>query len=157
MTQLNDLWKREIKASDVIVDGLFKGVVAGLVMGVYLGLAGFIYGESPLSVLGRFDPAGDGQPLVGLLAHLAVSAIYGAMFGLISLTVSRLFRMPAWLPVALGAAYGLLLVAVAWFVLLPGMGSPLLGIPLLHFSLGHLVYGLVLGWLAVRAGFVREQ
>src|SRR3990170_208705 len=71
MTNIDGMLKREIKASDAVVDGLFRGALAGLGMSVYLALAGLAYGESPLGVLGRFDPAAGGQPLVGLLAHLA--------------------------------------------------------------------------------------
>ena len=71
----NEMLRREIKASDAVVDGLFRGLLAGLGMGAYLVLAALTDGESPLGVLGRFDPAGSGQPLVGLLAHLAVSEI----------------------------------------------------------------------------------
>jgi len=151
MTKVNSMFRREIKASDVIVDGLFRGVLAGLAMLVYLALASLTYGESPLGVMGRFDPAGSGGALVGLLAHLAVSGIYGALFGLLSLLVLRREGLPSWLPLALGAAFGLLLFAAAWFVLLPGVDSPLLGIPILHFSLGHLVYGLILGFFASKS------
>ena len=151
MTNIDGMLKREIKASDAVVDGLFRGVLAGLGMGVYLALAGLAYGESPLGVLGRFDPAAGGQPLVGLLAHLAVSAIYGALFGLLSLLFLRRSSLPGWTPLALGGVYGLLLFAVAWFALLPGVDSPLLGIPPLHFGLGHLLYGLALGWLVWRS------
>jgi len=53
MTNIDGMLKREIKASDAVVDGLFRGVLAGLGMGVYLALAGLAYGESPLGVLGR--------------------------------------------------------------------------------------------------------
>ena len=130
MTNIDGMLKREIKASDAVVDGLFRGVLAGLGMGVYLAI---------------------GQPLVGLLAHLAVSGIYGALFGLLSLLVLRRAGLPGWTPLALGGVYGLLLFAVAWFALLPGVDSPLLGIPPLHFGLGHLLYGLALGWLVRRS------
>lgn len=148
MTNINGMLRREIKASDAIVDGLFRGLIAGLVMILYLALAGLTYGDLPLGVVARFDPAGGERPLVGLLAHLAVSGIYSALFGLLSIPVLRRASRPAWAPLALGAGYGLLLALVAHYVLLPGVESPLLGIPLLHFSLGHLVYGLILGIFA---------
>lgn len=151
MTQLNGMLRREIKASDAIVDGLFRGVVAGLAMLVVLALAGLTYGDSPLGVVARFDPAGGEGALVGLLAHLAVSGIYGALFGLLSIPVLRRASRPAWAPLALGAVYGLLLALVAHYVLLPGVESPLLGIPMLQFSLGHLLYGLILGFFASKS------
>jgi hypothetical protein len=51
-----------------------------------------------------------------------------------------------------GAAYGLLLLAVAKVVVLPAAGSPLVEIPTLHFAVAHVIYGIVLGYLSERIG-----
>jgi hypothetical protein len=68
---------------DSAVDGLFGGAIAGILMAVYLVIAGLFNREGPGTVLGRFTPSGDGSPFLGTLAHLAVSAVYGAIFALI--------------------------------------------------------------------------
>ena len=65
---------------DSAVDGLFGGAIAGILMAVYLVIAGLFNGEDPGTVLGRFTPSGDGSSLLGAAAHLAVSAVYGAIF-----------------------------------------------------------------------------
>ena len=67
-------------------------------------------------------------------------------------------RVPVW---ALGTAYGLLLLAVAWLVILPGTGALVREVPLLHLTLAHLLYGVALlygatgstAFVAMRAGF----
>jgi hypothetical protein len=78
---------------------------------------------------------------------MAVSAIYGAMFGLVAQTINR--RIPPWLS---GLIYGLLLYSLARFILLPQMGSPLMEIPASHFAAAHVIYGLILGVLTSRKG-----
>jgi uncharacterized membrane protein YagU involved in acid resistance len=79
-------------------------------------------------MLGRFDPGAAASPLVGGLAHLAMSAIYGILFALSwRLLLSRwLGRVPLWLT---GLAYGLILLLAATAVGLPLSDSPLKEIP----------------------------
>jgi hypothetical protein len=63
---------------------------------------------------------------------------------LIFLTPGRLLaRLPGWL---VGLVYGLLLLALAMNVLLPGLRSALQEMPWGVLAVGHLVYGVVLGW-----------
>ena len=137
---------------DSAVDGLFGGAIAGFIMGIYLVIAGLINGDGPGTVIGRFTPSGDGSPLVGALGHLAVSAVYGAIFALLLGQVGRirpsLLRF-SWL---LGAVFGLGLWLAAEFIILPAVDSPLQLIPPIHFALSHLIYGLVLGAAVSRAG-----
>ena len=85
------------------------------------------------------------NPVTGALSHLAVSSIYGALFGVLSLPLGK--RVPLWLA---GVAYGLVLYVIARVAILPGTGSPLLEIPSLIFAAAHLFYGGVLGWLQGR-------
>jgi hypothetical protein len=130
---------------DSAVDGLFGGAIAGILMAVYLVIAGLINGEDPGMVLGRFTPSGDGSSLLGAAAHLAVSAVYGAIFALILGQMGRLrpsLLRFSWL---LGAAYGIGLWLAAEFVILPAVDSPLQLVPRIHFALSHLVFGLALG------------
>lgn len=133
---------------EAAVEGLLAGGVAGLVMAVYLLAAVGLSGEGPTTLLARFDGSGNGLPLAGALNHLAVSAVYGALFGgLRHLIPFR--RNDSRLSVLCGLAYGLGLLGLALGVLLPA-ASPLRAIAPVHFGLAHVVYGLVLGWLTGR-------
>ena len=134
------------KVGDTAVDGLLAGILGGLAMAVYLILSGFFNGLSPAEALGRFDPSLQGAWLPGIVAHLAVSAVYGVIFALLfALPVRRwpALRRFGWLA---GLAYGLMLLAMARGVLLPAAGSPLLQFGTVHFALAHAFYGAVLGY-----------
>lgn len=131
---------------DTAVDGLLAGILAGLAMAVYLILSGYFNGISPAATLGRFDPSQQGGWLPGVLAHLAVSAVYGVIFALLfALPVRRrpALRRFGWL---FGLGYGLILLGLARGVLLPVAGSPLLQIGILHLTLAHALYGALLGY-----------
>ena len=135
---------------DAAVDGLWPGLAGGLVMIVYLIVAGLLMGEEPLAVLGYFRPD-EGLPAVaGLGTHLAVSAVHGMVFGLLTAVFSR-FRpsvVPWW---AVGAIYGLLLWLMAALVIIPSGLSELGEIGTFHFLVGHLMFGVVMGWMVGRA------
>jgi hypothetical protein len=153
MTDTKGIIDREISASDAAIDGLLSGVQAGLVMATYLVLTGWLGGGDPLARLSLFAPDPKSGPLVGLLAHLAVSAIYGVLFGV---GYAGLLRRPTynpspWLHALIGALYGLLLLLAAWTLILPATGSQLQQIPFVHLVIGHLLYGALLGWLLYRS------
>lgn len=150
MRESKQVLYRARKRSDVTLDGLFGGLAGGAMMVVYLVLWGWMGGEPPQTVLGLFDPNQLGVPLTGLLTHLAISAVYGILFGLIWWALHRVlaFRVTAWLA---GVAYGLALLTVAKAVILPLSGTPLAEIPTLHFALAHMLYGAVLGFVCERA------
>ena len=138
---------RKKTIGDVAVDGLLAGMAGGLVMGVVLVLLGFLDGTGPLATLGRFDPANGGSAAVGGLLHLAVSGIYGAFFAIGYHILSR--RWPGinrygWL---LGAIFGVGLWLAAQYIFLPGLNSALADLAPSFFALGHLVYGVVIGYL----------
>lgn len=136
--------------TDAVIDGLLSGLAAGLAMLAYLLVTGLIDGNSLLSVINLFYPAGqDIRPLASVLLHLGVSSIYGVLYGLILRSVlSRVAaRVPAWL---LGMVYGLLLYLLAHYLLLPGSGSALQQLPPWQFASAHLLYGAVLGILFAR-------
>jgi hypothetical protein len=139
------------KMSDAALDGLFGGLAGGVAMAIYLVLWGVTAGQGPGAVLGMFDPNERGVALTGALTHLAVSAVYGILFGLIWWSLRRVLRLgvPSWL---VGALYGLALLLVAKLVVLPAGGSALAEIPALHFALAHVIYGALLGWLGERIG-----
>jgi hypothetical protein len=149
MTRTQPILRKESSTGDAAVDGLCSGIVAGTAMGLYLVLIGLLIGQGPAVVLGRFDPAGGASPLTGALAHLAVSGVYGVLFGLAGYVAARWRRLPVWLA---GLGYGLVLLflAEALIMRLPGTGSALRETPLVHLAAGHLLYGLTLGLLMDR-------
>ena len=136
---------------DAAVEGLLAGFAAGVFMALYLVLTGLVSGSAPAQTLARFNPGSSDSPLSGALMHMAVSGVYGALYGILYQNILRhLFRnrVPGWLA---GAAYGIVLFVFATIVLLPGNNSPLREIPALQFGIAHLLYGLVLGALTDRA------
>ncbi len=132
--------KRNSKSGDAAVDGLLGGLAGGVAMALFLVITGLIGGEGAADILGRFAPSGGADPLVGALAHLAVSAIYGAVFGV--LTIPFRGRVPGWLA---GLVYGLALYGVTQ-IIISGAGAALRGFAPVNFALAHVIYGLVLGW-----------
>ncbi len=137
---------KRVAAGDAAVDGLLSGLGAGLVMAAYLVVVGLLRSEGPGVMLARFSAGAAISPWMGLLSHLAVSAMYGVVFGLLSRWILRRWSRTSagWIA---GLLYGTLLFLVAELVILPGTGSPLSAIPPLHFAIAHLLYGLVLGSL----------
>lgn len=75
---------RRVKPTgDYAVDGLFAGFWAGAAMAIFLALVGLVDGRPPLETIAYFDPTAAGSWLTGAFSHLAVSAIYGLVFGLL--------------------------------------------------------------------------
>jgi hypothetical protein len=126
--------------SEMAVEGLFAGVLAGVAMLLYLLASGLFSGEAAGVMLGRLSIQTPPDPLQGALLHLAVSTIYGMLFGVVQALLGR--RLSA---MGLALLYVLAIYLLARFVLLPGAESKLLDIAPVHFALAHLVYGLVLG------------
>lgn len=143
MTQSKDISIRKHGAGDAVVDGLLRGIAAGLAMAAVLVIIELLQGQSAGITLGRFGLNGPATPLAGLLGHLAVAAVYGGVWGFVWLVVQRWLPVPAWLA---GLVYGLALFAVGQ-VLLRAAGSPLLELSTLSLVLPHAVYGLALGLL----------
>lgn len=141
---------RKRTIGDVVVDGLLAGLPAGVVMGLFLIVAGLVSGARPGQTLGRFDPTGSGSPVTGTLMHLAVSGLYGVGLALIvHILGGRLanWRRYGWL---LGTAYGLMVWLVARFMLLPSLGIALTDLSTAQLIPAHLIYGALLGYLLGR-------
>ena len=149
MADSKGLTQKETTLGDAAVDGLLAGGGAGVLMAAYLIVAGLAVGEGLTVILGRFDPGGTASPVVGALTHLAVSGIYGALFGIGWRIVPRGWR-GRWTGLGAGLGYGLALFGVAVALLLPATTSPLSEIPALHFAAAHALYGLALGRLMAR-------
>jgi len=133
-------------AGDAAVSGLFNGLLAGIAMGFYLVFAGLVDGQGLTGYLAYFGLGKTQSPLAGLLLHLAISGIYGVIYGAVRhwVGLDHNHLLPRWL---VGMVYGLLTWVLAVYLILPGIGSSLVAIPTLHFILAHLVYGLALGFL----------
>ena len=100
----------------------------------------------------RFAAAAVGNPaLIGLLTHLATSAVYGALFGVLwylarpgRFTTHR--RLAGLLS---GLVYGGFLLLAAR-VLTGAGGDGLFGFGAGHVAVAHLLYGGLLGWVSQR-------
>jgi hypothetical protein len=143
MTNLRSAAGRS-SAGDAAVEGLLAGLAAGAAMAVYLTVTALVGGDGLATMFRRMTPDGQGAPLLGLLIHHAISATYGALYGLLT----RLLRRHGPVP---GLLYGLLLWLLADRFFLPSAGSPLQALLPSHFLVAHLVFGLALGFLTRRA------
>lgn len=145
--------QKELSSGDTAIDGLFGGVLAGITMALFLVGVGLTAGDGPGEVLVRFAPGGAQSPLSGLIAHLAVSGIYGALFGSGWQLAGRgwISSASAWIAGLSGGLYGLALLLLAQATLLPAAGAALKEFAPLHFSLAHLTFGVVLGVLTNRS------
>jgi len=132
-------------ASDAAVDGLIAGLAAGSAMILLMVTAGFAARLSPFQILTSFGAGQAATPLGGMLVHLSVSAIYGALFGLLLYFIPTplVRRVPVWL---IGLLYAAVLLFFALGLILPEFSSPLANLPVWLLSFGHAAYGLVLGW-----------
>lgn len=150
MADIGTLHNEKMTAGDSAVNGLLSGILAGAAMTAYLIVALGVSGESPADVLNRFGSAeGATSPLIGAVSHLAMSAIYGALFSLIWRWIARRSHRRG-LALLGGLMYAGFIFAIAELILLPAVGSPLLDIPL-HFGIGHAIYGVTLGLLVKRS------
>ncbi|MBK8902387.1 MAG: hypothetical protein IPM53_14465 [Anaerolineaceae bacterium] len=140
MTKIN-LVRTEKAWGDTAVDGLLAGLMGGVLMTLFLALVGWAGGAPPQATVALFDPAQTGNWLSGLLAHLAVSAIYGLVLALLLRGVGRIRPSLAKATWLWGAGYALLLWGLATAV-----ASPLEQIPTWEFGLAHLLYGLAAGY-----------
>ena len=142
---------------DVIgLGGALAGLAGGLAMAVVAALiaagmgqdiwheskriAAIVYGPAALAGSG-FDP---GPVLVGTLIHLVVSALLGAIFGIVTRRWLHL-TSDFGTPVLAGLIYGLLIWLVAYFVVLPLLNPALLEVYAPAFIIQHVVYGVVMG------------
>jgi hypothetical protein len=148
MTGNKWLTSRKVTTTDAALDGLFSGVVAGLAMTSYLAVWGLVAGEGPGTVLSYFASDSGDRPLVGALTQLAVSGVYGILFG-VGRQFARRFRYS--LPTTIsGVAYSLALLILSRMMIASNTTSPLLQVPLIHFALAHVIYGLILARMIVR-------
>lgn len=152
--------KRAFKSGttgDAAVEGLLDGIFAGLAMAVSIVLVELVAGVSPLTVLGYFDMSSNivrsgASPFIGLFTHVAVAGVYGVGFGVLALHLTRTLgaRMNSGTWALLGVLYGMLVLGIAEWIILPRTSSALRELPLWALASAHLLYGLVLAWLTRR-------
>jgi hypothetical protein len=89
---------------------------------------------------------GAGPIIIGMLIHLGLAALLGALFELLMRRITR--QKPNYgLPEVAGPVYGLLIWLVAFFVVIPLLVPLLLQIYAPALLIQHLVYGAVTGLL----------
>jgi hypothetical protein len=143
------LYKQPQSYADSAIDGLLSGVAAGLAMAIFLVVAGWLSGQGIGATLARFTLEGTPQPATGALTHLAVSGVYGLLFGL-AVRLAGAFR---WAPPTLwllGAGFGIALWLFASLVFLTGTAVSMPDISAGLLAGSHLVYGVALGALSGR-------
>ena len=142
---------------DVIgLGGTIAGLAGGVAMTVVAALLSASMGQDiwhepkriAVIVYGPAALAGSGfelgPVLVGSLLHLLVSALLGALFGIVTRRWLHL-TSDFGTPVMAGLVYGLLIWMVAYFVVLPLINPVLLEVYTPAFIIQHVVYGVVLG------------
>lgn len=139
-------------AGDAAVEGLMFGILSGVVMAVFVVIVELASGRAPLTVLGHFDAGGQQSPFIGAFTHIAVSGIYGVVFGVLLLALTRGFgpRLNPAMWLVLGLLYGALIFGVAEGVVLPRTLSALRELPVWVLGGAHLLYGASLAWLMER-------
>lgn len=144
---------KTVRVGDAAVEGLLNGILAGLAMGAWIVAVEWFNGIAPQTALGYFDPGENGSPLTGTILHLAVAGVYGLVFGIVTALLLRLTHAASkkWWGPTLGALYGVLIFVVAQSIVLPQTASELRVLPLWTMLVAHLIYGLALGTLQLRA------
>jgi hypothetical protein len=135
---------------NLAVDGVLYGLLGGIGMFTFMAVIALLSGESLAILLARFSPDGYTAPIRGLFSHLAVSAIYGTLFGVLAWPLLTRFLpkiVSAWLGSLLFTG---LLFLLSEFAVLPITKSPMNQVPSWQWALGHVVYGLVLGGMFYR-------
>lgn len=150
MDKVDIITDNKSSVSNLAVDGVLFGLMGGIAMILFLAIVGLLSGETPAALLARFGTGELTSPVRGLISHLAVAAIYGALFGALVWPLLTRFTTPAvsgWLG---GLIYGGFLYLLSQFAILPMANSPLAQIPGWQWAMGHAIFGLVLGGLFAR-------
>ena len=143
--------------SEAAIDGLFGGLWAGVAMGVVVIISGLWAGDTIWDSVGRFSPTNTPQPLIAVFTHLALSAVYGLIYAILTNFLFRVWNPIVFIKVIVGVLYGFLLWLLAIGVLLPVATSPLGEISLVMLAFAHLIYGLVLGlYMSVKVDESKE-
>ena len=80
MNEIGTDTRSHVMAGDLAVDGIFTGIEAGIIMAAFLVVVLVGQDFSPAEVLSVFTLYGSPSLTSGILAHLAVSRVYGIFF-----------------------------------------------------------------------------
>jgi hypothetical protein len=135
-------------ARERLVAGMLAGLVGGIVLSAFLTLLSIMDGTDvwigakvagvPLLGERALQPGFDaGAVLVGVTSHLGVSMTWGALFGLL------VGGCPGTIVVVAGLAWGIVVWATMYLVVLPGLGlAPLAASVSFPRAIGqHLLFG----------------
>ena len=144
---------KPVRVADAAVDGLVAGLGAGILMAFFfLAVQWALYAESPGATLARFDPGAQPTAMTGLMVHLAVSAVYGLVFGFVYWLLDRWLPQSrgGWLTAGIGVLYGSAIFLVAVLTFSQRAGPAYFGFSPLVFWLAHVFYGGPLAMLVSR-------
>ncbi len=132
--------RQEQAASSTLVSSVIHGVTAGLIGGSVFGVQMAIGGMLPMVA----QMVGSQNPVVGFIIHLMISAIIGAVYGVVASRLSSGWLMS----MGAGIVYG-----VIWWVLGALIMMPLmLGMTDMVFQIGdtqwmsligHVIFGII--------------
>lgn len=130
-------------AGDGAVEGLLHGLLAGAIMAAYLAGVSFMLRSSPAALVERLTTAFNTGAATLLVAHLALSAFYGVVWGFLYRFLLARMALPAWL---WGVLYGALLWLLSTLLL-----PPETTFPFAYTGAAHLLFGLALGLMTTMA------
>ena len=139
-----------LNLGDSAVDGLVAGFVAGVAMGIYLMVVGLRSRIGAWYLIETLVPLDSDNLLYTILLHLAISMIYGAVYGTVISLIRRISgqRFRSWYLVVFAVIYGLALFVFARMALFSIIEQAFFSQNLLlHFLVAHVFYALVLGLL----------
>lgn len=128
---------------EILVQRVTAGVAGGLAGGLVFGIM-----MQALGMIGMIAQlVGSTSIAVAWVVHLAISAFFGAAFGVV---LGGLVRGPG-AGILLGSVYGVVLWVVGPLLLMPAfLGMPLFVVDRMALMslLGHVIFGVVLGGVA---------
>lgn len=132
--------RQSISTGQGVLHGVLGGLAGGLAFGLMMQALGMI---GMIAML-----VGSESLAVAWVVHLAISALFGAVYGAVAAP-----RLSGWGPgLASGVLYGALWWVLGPLLLMPArMGMPLFTVDTMALQslVGHLVFGLVLGAVVV--------
>ncbi len=136
--------KHESSLGEAALDGLVNGLLAGVIMALYVLFAGRVVANNNWAYFGYLDFSHSGVPGNTLFTQMAVSAIYGAAFGMACQMIKpiRQSLLPRWLA---GLVYGGALWMLVAGLILPRDNFTLMPLAAVYLLFAYLVYGLILG------------
>lgn len=143
-------YEPRLNIGDSAVDGLVGGLVAGVAMGIYLMVVGLRSRISAWYLIETLVPLNNDNLVYTILLHLAISMIYGAVYGALISVIRRVsgLHFRNWFLIVFAGLYGLALFVFARVVLFSVIEQAFFSQNLLlHLFIAHVFYGFVLGLL----------